>query len=460
MNVVRVRSGIVVLTLLVQSVVTMHVSSQRYQASRTHSSRAVRTHGFRVPPAPADGDQVAAAPPASNQSPPANQTSSKLNQSSTANQKNISNPQPLPSDPFAPVHEPIFIPVPHPNDTRGNEANDTVGVGHSFEHGGSPGNGGGHMVPRTHVHEKNHSNASQAGNISNVSHFEWSYDASDIWSRVFPNCSGHHQSPIDIESGNVSMGDLKNLSAGIHYVALSNRSISNGGHNEQVNGAFGNLTLPDGVYDVRQFHFHVPSEHMVNGRKSAAELHIVHQRQGAEGTDDLAVVAILFSLAEEMEAGVDEEILEKERAFMVQLGFETELPTHGLARQIPGSVDLRAFDRELSGPFFHYQGSLTTPPCSESVHWYVLQRPAVITSRMQQRFQAAFGGPSNARPVQKLDDRAVAYRSIELPHEFKKVSPKVSADPEGRDPVQQSSVVSVTLSAALVVLVAGHGANL
>merc|ERR1712190_206754 len=81
----------------------------------------------------------------------------------------------------------------------------------------------------------------------------------------------------------------------LSYKPLEKQEIfNNGGKNVQVNGGFGTFKLPDGEYEVKQFHFHFPAEHEVDGKLAAGELHIVHQRKGASGTDGLAVVGIVL----------------------------------------------------------------------------------------------------------------------------------------------------------------------
>merc|ERR1712046_204593 len=63
-----------------------------------------------------------------------------------------------------------------------------------------------------------------------------------------------------------------------------------------VEGKFGTMFLHNGKYQVLQFHFHFPSEHTIKGKPFAGELHIVFQREGSTGTDDLAFVAIMLNV--------------------------------------------------------------------------------------------------------------------------------------------------------------------
>merc|ERR1712039_580790 len=111
----------------------------------------------------------------------------------------------------------------------------------------------------------------------------------------FPLCLGKEQSPINLKPSDVSVSSRESLGSRLSYKPLEKAEIfNNGGKNVQVNGGFGTFKLPDGEYEVKQFHFHFPAEHEVSGKLAAGELHIVHQRKGATGTDGLAVVGIIL----------------------------------------------------------------------------------------------------------------------------------------------------------------------
>ena len=102
-----------------------------------------------------------------------------------------------------------------------------------------------------------------------------------------------------------------------------------------------------------QFHFHFPSEHAIDGSLYAGELHIVHQMVGSKGTDDLLVVGVM------LEVGA-------ENSFLAQLGFGSLPAAKGDSVSIAGVVDLMAFSAAFDGDSYHYMGSLTTPPCSQT----------------------------------------------------------------------------------------------
>lgn len=267
------------------------------------------------------------------------------------------------------------------------------------------------MVPRTMKH----------GEKATKKH-EWSYGAPTVWGDIYQNCNHNEQSPVNFDVPNFFVGDEIKRTAlmdFVDYKPLKERKVVNHGHNVQVNGEFGILTLPDGEYEVKQFHFHFPSEHAVNGQHAAGEIHIVHQRRNATGTNGLAVIGILLQESWALD-GYNAKERQKELDFMSALGFGKDLPAEGKEIDVSKDVDLNAFSHELAGAYFHYHGSLTTPPCSETVHWYVLQRPAVVTAEMIASFKKKYPPPSNNRPVQKLNGREALFSELAFPGEFEK----------------------------------------
>lgn len=279
------------------------------------------------------------------------------------------------------------------------------------EHGGRPGKGGKPMVPRTHEEEKA------------VHKHDWTYQDPESWEKEYFACGGKLQSPVNIVSSKAVHGGKERLA--LSYSPLEGRHLDNNGHNVQVNGEFGNLTLPDGVYEVKQFHFHFPSEHSVDGELATAEMHIVHQKVGSVGTDDLAVVGVLFQVNKTM----TDTASRPEIAFMRQVGFSgAGLPKAKTALLIKDAVDLHAsFAKELNGPFWHYEGSLTTPPCSETVKWFVLENRAPVTVGMLAHFKAMFPDPANNRPVQALHTRKVVESEVKDPNDVKSGASQSSA---------------------------------
>ena len=144
---------------------------------------------------------------------------------------------------------------------------------------------------------------------------KWGYSAGGKdWGGTFENCKGDFQSPISLDDDDVtdvrseiqkhSNATEKSLRPFLSYKAVEGADfVNNAGKNVQVNCDFGTFDLPAGRYRVQQFHFHFPSEHFINGNPYAGELQIVHQKEGAEDAEGIAIVSIL--LEEKAEVKMD-----------------------------------------------------------------------------------------------------------------------------------------------------------
>jgi len=241
---------------------------------------------------------------------------------------------------------------------------------------------------------------------------DWSYAEPDKWSFEYPSCIGTQQSPIsiDTDSRRGSLGKIQHLT--ISYEPVGGLKLENTGHLLRVSGPFGRFALPDGMYEAKEIRFHFPSEHKMGGVLAAGEMQIVHQRRGASGDDDLAIVSILLQVSSGG-TRVDQAQLD----FFSNLGFGRAgaLPAKGAAGvPIPLEVDLEVFRDMIRGRYFHYEGSLTEPPCSETVHWYVVEQPSVMRMEMVTDFKEIFPDPANNRPVQPLTDRVVTNSQIKV----------------------------------------------
>ena len=202
-------------------------------------------------------------------------------------------------------------------------------------------------------------------------------------SPAFALCgTGRSQSPIDI-----SRPVPKHVGALTFHYRPGRLNIVNNGHAIQVNYDPGSYIELNGTrYDLQQFHFHAPSEHEIDGRRAAAELHLVNQ--SADGR--LAVVGVLIDTG----AG--------NPAFAPILD---HLPA------MPGPV--RRFDTRISAAgllpatrtTYRYRGSLTTPPCTEGVQWIVMTTPVTMSAAQLAALTRLY--PDNSRPLQPLHGRVV-----------------------------------------------------
>lgn len=203
-------------------------------------------------------------------------------------------------------------------------------------------------------------------------------------SRDFELCGiGAMQSPIDMSHFN---------GASVEPIAfdykLSPLEIVHNGHTVQVNFAPGSgITIEGKRFELLQTHFHKPSEHSLGGRQSAMELHLVHKSAAGE----LAVIGVM------MEVGDDNMALSE---------FWGAMPQQAGPPRVEARILINARDLLPSETgYYRYMGSLTTPPCSEGVNWFVMREPVSISLAQIERFAAAVG--DNARPVQPVNQRFV-----------------------------------------------------
>jgi carbonic anhydrase len=207
------------------------------------------------------------------------------------------------------------------------------------------------------------------------------------WAEIDPSyescAQGRAQSPIDIR--NAQAAQLPALEFSYGRVAPS---IVNNGHTIQVNVPKGQfLRIGDHRYELVQFHFHTPSEERVQGKPSAMVAHFVHR--DAEGK--LAVVAALIQPGKGA-TGFDTVL-----SHLPQHAGET-LTVDGLELDLAGLLPAQR-------RYWEFEGSLTTPPCSEGVRWMVLTQPVTVSAQAIQQMRRLY--PANARPVQPLNGRVV-----------------------------------------------------
>ena len=194
---------------------------------------------------------------------------------------------------------------------------------------------------------------------------------------------GKSQSPVDIH--NVEQRDLPAIAFDYRPTPLT---VTDTGHSMQVNYAPGSAITVDGErYELQQIHFHVPSEEHVEGHAYSMTAHLVHKN--AQG--QLAVIAVLLTQG-------------KTNAFLKPIFDNFPAPgTH--ERKVASSTVNAAEFLPATHGYYTYDGSLTTPPCSEHVHWFVLKTPVEISAAQIQQFTRHYA--NNARPVQPLNGRVI-----------------------------------------------------
>jgi carbonic anhydrase len=221
----------------------------------------------------------------------------------------------------------------------------------------------------------------------------WDYTgdgAPDHWGSLesrFRVCDlGLEQSPIDLQ---------RSLPAEVGAVRPFFRPtplrILNNGHTVQVNADEGSYSEIIGQrFELLQFHFHHPSEHLLNGESFPLEVHFVHRSAAGH----LAVLGVFFR-----EGATNRELAKVFNAMPAQVAPE---------RNAGMFVDPERL-LPLSRGYFRYMGSLTTPPCSQGVLWTVFSEPIDASSTQIQQFSSIFS--LNARPIQPLNTRFLLHNS-------------------------------------------------
>lgn len=149
-------------------------------------------------------------------------------------------------------------------------------------------------------------------------------------------------------------------------------------HPEKVVTGLPSLKFDDQTVFNIGWHIHAPSEHLVDGKRSKAEIHFVHV---TEHDEEAAVVGIRVNVAP---AGSNHE-----SAFFKQLG---PLIHYNDTSQIEGlQVNVRTAIDEIGGvkEYFTYKGSLTTPPCSEGLRWFVPKQELLVSHAQMVEILAA-----------------------------------------------------------------------
>lgn len=219
---------------------------------------------------------------------------------------------------------------------------------------------------------------------------EWGYtgpEGAEHWADLAKEnalCgSGQQNSPVDLQ--HAVSADLGPLLLDYRAVPMA---VRNTGHAIQLDLPNGGTMRTGGRdYAALQIHFHHPSEHLLNGRRFPMEAHIVHQ--GPDGT--LGVLAIFF------ETGKANPAFQRVLDAMPKGKGQTQ-PVANASVKASDFLPVQKHRR-----FFRYEGSLTTPPCTETVDWVVLNAPLQVSAAQIDAFERVY--PFNARPLQPLHRR-------------------------------------------------------
>jgi carbonic anhydrase len=194
------------------------------------------------------------------------------------------------------------------------------------------------------------------------------------------------QSPIDIVTAKALEAD-DNEPHGLeiwHSVAPVDK-VEDNGHAVQVDSHSTEAMIRGRHFRLAQFHFHAESEHTIDGRHFPLEGHFVFKAQDGR----LAVIGVMFDKGEPNAAA--------------QTVLDDLQPGADPAQR---SIDIGALLPKQRG-YYHYLGSLTTPPLSENVEWYVMPSPVAMSQPQLDAFLARY--PRNNRKIQPLNGRSVLH---------------------------------------------------
>lgn len=218
----------------------------------------------------------------------------------------------------------------------------------------------------------------------------WSYTGNEnplFWGELsedYLHCKhGRNQSPVDLHE---ATGTSKGKLAFRHPPAFY--TVTNNGHTIEAvpDTTVDNLRIGQTPFSLKQFHFHVPSEHTFRTKHFPMEIHFVHQSR----TEELTVLAVM--------------VKEGRKNPTLQPLLERTLTT-GESFRLSEVLDITPLFPEKRA-HFRLNGSLTTPPCSEGVHWMIFTSPIEASDAQIARMRELIGVANN-RPVQPLNARIV-----------------------------------------------------
>ena len=224
---------------------------------------------------------------------------------------------------------------------------------------------------------------------SHGTHWEYEGDhGPEHWAEIshdYASCAGAEQSPIDLNGHAV---DANINPPAIYWRDAAVTDAQNNGHTFQVSLDGAGKIVVDGVdYNFLQFHFHAGSEHTLHGHRYPLEMHLVH----ASDDGRLAVIGIMF------QRGAHNPLLDDLINVMPgSPGHTTPAMRVNLNDFLPGDWNA-----------YRYEGSLTTPPCSEIVDWTVFETPITASADQFAVFETIF--PHSYRPVQPQGRRFVLH---------------------------------------------------
>jgi carbonic anhydrase len=216
---------------------------------------------------------------------------------------------------------------------------------------------------------------------------QWDYreNGPEGWASLDPAfraCgAGDQQSPVDLRDG--IKADLPAIGVSLPIARVA---VLNNGHTLQVSAPAGSsVDIGGSVVPLAQFHFHTPSEHSIAGKDAPMEVHFVY-------THPDAAMTVLAAL-----------LVPGRRNAVLSAIMDVAPPNRDGKASVPMPIDARELLPAQLGSSWRYRGSLTTPPCTQTVDWIVFDNAVPVAEADIRRFRNIF--PANARPRQPLNRR-------------------------------------------------------
>ena len=207
------------------------------------------------------------------------------------------------------------------------------------------------------------------------------------WAELAPEfglcSSGKNQSPINLV--NFIEAELPDIE--FKYTSEASEILNNG-HSVQANFAPGSaISIEGNTFELKQVHFHTPSENQIDGKSFPMEAHFVH----VDGKGNLAVIALFFEIGQANEA---------------MAALWSQMPDKA-GEKLQLSSKVKASDLlPKNRAYYRFNGSLTTPPCTEGVWWLVMKNVVSASKEQVDQFSRVMEHPNN-RPVQPINARPV-----------------------------------------------------
>lgn len=203
--------------------------------------------------------------------------------------------------------------------------------------------------------------------------------------------SGKRQSPLDLGTKPPAPTVPKDLPNLVFHYRTTGLHLVNDGHTIRADvGAGSSVEIAGATWPLLEFHFHAPSEHSLDGFHYPMEIHFVHA--GKDGKPSLVVAAFVVQGGATPSLDPVFANLPKEKG--------------GRGNDAAASIDLATM-LPADQTYLTYDGSLTTPPCTEGIRWYVLRTPVGVAGQQLSAFGSIPGMMPTNRPAQLLEGRQV-----------------------------------------------------